>query len=98
MCIDAIQEFMFLDEVTRVLSTQDPDDPMFLFFTPQSQLHHRRFKRLLMHMHSISHCPLQVPEDQLNKFDFMTDDESLCSQQTPYIYPGFNGTYHCRQA
>ena len=27
----------------------------------------------------------------------MTDDESECSQQTPYIYPGFNGTYKCRQ-
>ena len=39
----------------------------------------------------------QVPEEQLNKFDWMTNDESLCSAQTPYIYPGFNGTYHCRQ-
>ncbi len=27
----------------------------------------------------------------------MTDDESECSQQTPYVYPGFNSTYKCRQ-
>ena len=27
----------------------------------------------------------------------MTNDESGCSAQTTYIYPGFNGTYHCRQ-
>jgi arylsulfatase A-like enzyme len=38
-----------------------------------------------------------VPEEQLNKFNWMTNDESMCSAQTPYIYPGFNGTYQCRQ-
>lgn len=74
------EEYLWRDQVVDVIQNQDPDEPMFLFFTPH-----------------VAHCPLQVPEDQLNKFNFMTNDESECSQQTPYIYPGFNGTYHCRQ-
>ena len=30
------QEYMFLDALTEVLDSQDPNEPMFLFFTPQS--------------------------------------------------------------
>ena len=75
------EEFLFLDAITDIIQSHDPDQPLFLFYTPH-----------------VAHCPLQVPEYQYNNFSFMTDDESECSQQTPYIYPGFNGTYKCRQA
>ena len=47
----AYEEYIFLDEVTRVLQSHDPTSPLFLFYAPH-----------------IVHCPLQVPEDQLNKF------------------------------
>lgn len=30
----------------------------------------------------VAHCPLQVPKEYYDKFDFMTDDEGLCSIQT----------------
>eukprot|EP00913_Durusdinium_trenchii_P014136 g13268.t1 len=30
----------------------------------------------------VAHCPLQVPQEYYEKFDFMADDEGLCSQQT----------------
>lgn len=45
----------------------------------------------------VAHCPLQVPPEQLAKFAFMTDDETDCSAQTPYIYPGSTpADYRCR--
>ena len=33
----------------------------------------------------VAHCPLQVPQSYLDKFDFMEDDETLCQAQTPRI-------------
>jgi hypothetical protein len=47
----AYEEFLFLNEVTRVLNEHDPSDPLFLFYAPH-----------------IVHCPLQVPQDQLEKY------------------------------
>lgn len=29
----------------------------------------------------VAHCPLQVPQEYYEKFDFMADDEGLCSQE-----------------
>ena len=54
-----------------------------------------------MVINSIVHCPLQVPKEQLDKFNF-TNDENLCREFTPYVYPGYtnasNGAdYKCRQ-
>ena len=47
----------------------------------------------------VAHCPLQVPEDVWEKFDF-EDDEGQCKAQTPYIFPGTKGadpaSYRCR--
>jgi len=45
-------------------------------------------KLFLVYTPHISHCPLQVPKSYLDQFQF-EDDENLCQQQTPYIYPGF---------
>lgn len=40
----------------------------------------------------------QVPEAKLRQFDFMTDDESDCSVQTSYIFPGSTPQdFKCRQ-
>ena len=44
-----------------------------------------------------AHCPLQVPADWLAKFAFISDDETACAAQTPYIFPGSTAAdYRCR--
>eukprot|EP00445_Apocalathium_hangoei_P025904 CAMPEP_0203931566 /NCGR_PEP_ID=MMETSP0359-20131031/70134_1 /ASSEMBLY_ACC=CAM_ASM_000338 /TAXON_ID=268821 /ORGANISM="Scrippsiella Hangoei, Strain SHTV-5" /LENGTH=556 /DNA_ID=CAMNT_0050860925 /DNA_START=1 /DNA_END=1671 /DNA_ORIENTATION=- len=45
------------------------------------------------------HCPLQVPEEYLDKFSFMTDDEGECAAETPYVIPNQpkRFEYRCRQ-
>ncbi|ETO17599.1 hypothetical protein RFI_19722, partial [Reticulomyxa filosa] len=60
----------------------------------QSKIPEQRF--FLVYTPHIVHCPLQIPKEYLT-FDF-ADDENNCSQQTPYIYPGFNdgSQYKCR--
>jgi arylsulfatase B len=51
----------------------------------------------LVYTPHIVHCPLQVPELWLDQFGWVTDDESLCAAQTPYIFPGStNSSYRCR--
>lgn len=46
----------------------------------------------------IAHCPLQVPRDVLAQWNWTTDDESACSAQTPYIFPGSTlADYACRR-
>ena len=76
------EEFLFLDAITDIIQSHDPDQPLFLFYTPH-----------------IAHFPLQVPEELYNKFGWMTDDESECSLNTTYVYPGWNSsdTFQCRQ-
>jgi arylsulfatase I/J len=50
----------------------------------------------LVYTPHIAHCPLQVPEDWLAKFD-NPDDEKQCQQQTTYIFPGSTQKdYRCR--
>ena len=46
----------------------------------------------------IVHCPLQVPQNQYQKFNF-SNDENECQQQTAYVWPGFNNgnQFKCRQ-
>ena len=41
----------------------------------------------------LAHDPLQMDEAYYEIFD---DDESNCSENDPFIYPGYNGTFHCR--
>lgn len=51
----------------------------------------------LVYASHIVHAPLMVPEKNLI-FNF-DNDESNCSSDSPYIYPGFNGStdsWHCR--
>ena len=44
----------------------------------------------------IAHCPLQVPQDWLDKFNF-GNDEKECQVQTAVIFPGSKHTdYRCR--
>jgi len=47
----------------------------------------------------VAHCPLQVPEDVWQRFNF-TDDQGQCQKYTPYIFPGNKGSesssYRCR--
>jgi arylsulfatase B len=50
----------------------------------------------LVYTPHIAHCPLQVPEDWLAKFN-APDDEAECQQQTTYIFPGSTTKdYRCR--
>jgi len=49
----------------------------------------------LMYTAHVAHCPLQVPKDYLEKFNF-TNDEGLCQAQTSYIYPNQTDKYSCR--
>lgn len=45
----------------------------------------------------VAHCPLQVPQEWLAKFAWLTNEEADCSTQTPYIYPGSGpGDFRCR--
>eukprot|EP01084_Bolivina_argentea_P003680 6923_1 len=48
----------------------------------------------LVYTPHIVHAPLMVPKDKLI-FNF-NNDESNCSNDSPYVYPGFTGTFHCR--
>jgi len=47
----------------------------------------------------IAHCPLQVPQEYLQKFAFVQDDEGECNAQTPNVLPenppGFK--FSCRR-
>ena len=50
----------------------------------------------LVYTPHIAHCPLQVPEDWLARFD-EPDDEALCQAQTASIFPGSTSKdYRCR--
>ncbi len=48
------------------------------------QNHDDRDPLFLFYAPHIAHCPLQVPQTYLDKFDF-SDDESSCRAQTPHI-------------
>ena len=51
----------------------------------------------LVYTPHVAHCPLQVPEDWLAKFAFVSDDEAACAAQTPYIFPGSGpADFRCR--
>ena len=39
----------------------------------------------LMYAPHVAHCPLQVPEEYLEQFDFMDNDESMCQAYTSTI-------------
>ncbi len=51
---------------------------------------------LIYYAPHIAHYPLQVPRAYLDKFAFMTDDESACNATIPYIYPNSTGPFRCR--
>jgi len=75
------EEYMFRDRVLSILQGHD--------FSASPLF-------IVFTPHS-AHCPLQVPQDQLAKFGWVTDDEQQCSAQTPYIFPGSGpGDYRCR--
>jgi arylsulfatase B len=66
----------------RVLSIIEAHDPSTPLF--------------LVYTPHVAHCPLQVPEDWLRRFQF-DNDESICQAQTPYIFPGSStADYKCR--
>ncbi|KAG7374800.1 twin-arginine translocation pathway signal protein [Nitzschia inconspicua] len=47
----------------------------------------------------VAHCPLQVPQEYLDRFDFMSDDETMCNAQTSTVI-GPDDTapkYSCRK-
>eukprot|EP01083_Nonionella_stella_P022659 62666_1 len=51
----------------------------------------------LVYTPHIAHCPLQVPKEVLNRYNF-SDDENACQAQTAYIYPGYDDgdKFKCR--
>ena len=50
----------------------------------------------LVYTPHVAHCPLQVPQDWLARFNF-ADDEKECRSQTTSIFPGSTGAdYRCR--
>jgi hypothetical protein len=56
--------------------------PLFILFTPHA-----------------AHCPLQVPRADLARLNstIVPSDETLCSAQTPYIFPGSTAAdFRCR--
>jgi len=74
------EEDMFLNEMTNVIKNHNPDDPLFLVYTPHA-----------------SHVPYQVPQKYYDKFSFIQNDETVCSAQTAYIYPGSTHNISCRR-
>jgi arylsulfatase I/J len=52
----------------------------------------------LVYSSHIAHCPLQVPEDKMDAFIGLGDDESMCSAQTLRINPVFDdgNKFECR--
>lgn len=61
------------------------------------QNHNTTEPLFLVYTPHIVHCPLQVPQEWLQEFDWITDDEAACQQQTPYIFPGSTAAdYRCR--
>lgn len=75
------EELAFAERVTTILTTHD---------FAASPL-------MLVYTPHVAHCPLQVPASQLARFSWITDDETACSAQTPYIFPGSTAAdYRCR--
>ena len=76
----AYVEYLFRDRVLQVIAEHDP---------AQGPLY-------LQYNPHIAHCPLQVPQDWLARFN-ASDDEAACAAQTPYIFPGSTpADYRCR--
>jgi len=64
--------------------------------------HNPSLPLLLFYAPHVAHCPMQVPKEYYDKFDWMTDDEGKCAQQTVKglhsIDPRFPDLeYKCRQ-
>jgi len=61
--------------------------------------HNQEEPLFLFYAPHIAHCPLQVPEEYLEKFSFMQDDEGQCHAQTPNVLPidPPTFTFHCRR-
>lgn len=74
-------EFTFRDRVLDIISRIDPASNASTF---------------VYWTPHVAHCPLQVPDSYLARFNY-PDDEALCQAQTPYIFPGSAGSdYRCR--
>jgi arylsulfatase A-like enzyme len=70
------EEFIFLKRMKRIIrdhGTSESKDPTEPL--------------LLVYAPHVAHCPLQVPQAYLDKFDFMDNDEDQCKAQTQYIIP-----------
>ena len=73
-------EDVFLDRALDILNEEEQTDNPFLMF----------------YSSHIAHCPLQVPQDRLEPFLNLPNDESLCSAQTDIVNPVFDGEFQCR--
>lgn len=73
-------EYIFRDRVLEILEQHDPS---------QGPLY-------LQYNPHVAHCPLQVPQDWLERFTF-PNDEAVCQAQTAVIFPGSGpADYRCR--
>lgn len=70
------EEFIFLKRMKQIIRDHGMGDGK----EPTKSL-------LLVYAPHVAHCPLQVPQAYLDKFDFMDNDEDLCRAQTQYIVP-----------
>jgi arylsulfatase B len=74
------EEYVFRDRVMQIINNMTDQSPPLF----------------LVYTPHVAHCPLQVPQEQLAKFN-LENDEGLCSSQTPYIFPGSTqADYRCR--
>jgi len=76
----AYVEYIFRDRVLDIIANHDPSVGPLY----------------LQYDPHIAHCPLQVPRDWLERYDY-PNDESTCRSQTAHIFPGSTGKdYRCR--
>jgi len=92
------------DKPARHLNGTDYEEFLFLDRMMEILDHHDAQEPLLLfYAPHVAHCPLQVPQEYLDKFDFITNDSQLCRAQTENIVPADNHNhpqppvYSCRK-
>ena len=75
-------------EPAKTLNGSDYEEFIFLRRMQEIIENHNASEPLfLFYAPHVAHCPLQVPQDYLDKFDFIEEDSQYCQAQTPNILP-----------
>jgi arylsulfatase B len=86
------EEFIFLRRMNEIIANHSSNS--------NDNINEVDEPLFLLYAPHVAHCPLQVPEAYLDKFDFMTNDSEYCQAQTENILPKKDTqpkTFSCRK-